>query len=170
MNFFEHQDRARRKTKQLVLLLILAVVTLIVITTVAAAALVYLSGNAEPQAYDQMQGFWRGTFHALSVQSFLLIALAVTSVVLLGSLFRFMQLSSGGRAIAEAMGGRLLLGQTNDADERKILNVVEEMAIASGTPVPPVYLMEDDAINAFAAGYRSQDAVMGGTRGCIYQL
>lgn len=170
MNFFEHQDRARRKTKQLVLLLGLAVVALIAITTFAAAALVYLSGNAEPQAYEHAHTFWSGTLHALSVQSFLWIALAVTSVVFLGSLFRFMQLGSGGRAIAEAMGGRLLLGQTTDPDERKILNVVEEMAIASGTPVPPVYLMEDDAINAFAAGYRPQDAVIGITRGCIHQL
>lgn len=170
MNFFEHQDRARRKTKQLVLLLALAVIALIAITTFAAAALVYLSGNAEPQAYEHAHTFWSGALHALSVQSFLWIALAVTSVVFLGSLFRFMQLGSGGRAIAEAMGGRLLLGQTTDPDERKILNVVEEMAIASGTPVPPVYLMEDDAINAFAAGYRPQDAVIGITRGCIHQL
>lgn len=170
MNFFEHQDRARRKTKQLVALLALAVVALITITTFAAAALVYLSGHAEPLAYDQRYSFWDGVLHALSLRTFLWIALAVTSVVLLGSLFRFMQLGSGGRAIAEAMGGRLLLGQTADLDERKILNVVEEMAIASGTPVPPVYLMEDDAINAFAAGYRPQDAVIGITRGCITQL
>lgn len=170
MNFFEHQDRARRKTKQLVMLLALAVIALIAITTFAAAALIYLSGNAQPQAYEYAHTFWSGTLHALSLQSFLWIALAVTSVVLLGSLFRFMQLGSGGRAIAEAMGGRLLLGQTSDPDERKILNVVEEMAIASGTPVPPVYLMEDDAINAFAAGYRPQDAVIGITRGCIHQL
>jgi Zn-dependent protease with chaperone function/uncharacterized tellurite resistance protein B-like protein len=170
MNFFEHQDRARRKTKQLVLLLVLAVVMLIIITTFAVAALVYLSGNAESAAYEQSNSLWLGILYALSLQTFFWIALAVSSIVLLGSLFRFMQLGSGGRAIAEAMGGRLLLGQTTDPDERKILNVVEEMAIASGTPVPPVYLMEDSAINAFAAGYHPQDAVIGITRGCIAQL
>lgn len=170
MNFFEHQDRARRKTKQLVLLLAVAVIALVTITTFAAAALIYLSGNAEPRAYEAAHSFWSGVSHALSLQSFLWIALLVTSVVLLGSLFRFVQLGSGGRAIAESMGGRLLLGQTTDPDERKILNVVEEMAIASGTPVPPVYLLEDEAINAFAAGYHPQDAVIGITRGCIHQL
>jgi Zn-dependent protease with chaperone function len=170
MNFFEHQDRARRKTKQLVLLLALAVIALIVITTLAVAALVYLSGHAEAEAYDQRYGFWLGVIHALSLETFFWIALAVGSVVFLGSLFRFAQLGAGGRAIAEALGGRLLLGHTTDPDERKILNIVEEMAIASGTPVPPVYLMEDNAINAFAAGYHPQDAVIGITRGCIAQL
>ena len=68
------------------------------------------------------------------------------------------------------MGGRPLSPQTTDPDERKILNVVEEMAIASGTPVPPVYLLEqEDGINAFAAGYTPGDAVIGVTRGCIRQ-
>ncbi|MFC3113946.1 M48 family metallopeptidase [Cellvibrio fontiphilus] len=170
MNFFEHQDRARRKTKQLIALLALAVLALVSITTFAAAALVYFSGNASPWIYEQPHSTWNGVLHAFSVQTFFWIALAVTSVVFLGSFFRFMQLGSGGRAIAEAMGGRLLLGTSQDQDERKILNVVEEMAIASGTPVPPVYLLEDDAINAFAAGYRAQDAVIGITRGCIQQL
>jgi Zn-dependent protease with chaperone function len=169
MNFFEHQDRARRKTKQLLLLLLLAVIALISITTLAVAALVYFSGTAEPAAYEH-DSLWFGICNALRLETFSWVALLISGVVLLGSLFRFIQLGSGGRAIAEAMGGRLLLGQTSDPDERKILNVVEEMAIASGTPVPPVYLMEDDAINAFAAGYHPQDAVIGITRGCIAQL
>jgi Zn-dependent protease with chaperone function len=69
------------------------------------------------------------------------------------------------------MGGHPLAPQTTDPDERKILNVVEEMAIASGTPVPPVYLLEhEDGINAFAAGYTPGDAVIGVTRGCIQNL
>lgn len=170
MNFFEHQDRARRKTKQLVALLILAVIALISLTTFAVAALVYFSGTAEPAAYEQSDSLLLGIGTALSLTTFFWVSLLVSGVVLLGSLFRFIQLGSGGRAIAEAMGGRLLLGQTTDPDERKILNVVEEMAIASGTPVPPVYLMEDEAINAFAAGHHPRDAVIGITRGCIAQL
>ncbi|MFL2840258.1 MAG: M48 family metallopeptidase [Pseudohongiellaceae bacterium] len=88
----------------------------------------------------------------------------------LGSLFRLAQLRGGGKVIAEAMGGRLLNTSNLDTDEQKVLNIVEEIAIASGTPVPPVYLMEDSAINAFAAGYKAQDAVIGITRGCIQQL
>lgn len=170
MNFFEHQDRARRKTKQLIILLLLAVISLVVITTLAVAALLYFSGHGNATAYASQGSVWTGILHTLNLETFCWIALIITSVVVLGSLFRFMQLSAGGRAIAEAMGGRLLVGQTSDPDERKILNVVEEMAIASGTAVPPVYLLEDTAINAFAAGYHPQDAVIGITRGCITQL
>lgn len=170
MNFFEHQDRARRKTNHLILLLILAVLSLIAITTLLFAAFAYFTQEHYAADLGEAVGMWQGIINALSLKTFIWIALGVSSVVALGSLFRFFQLRAGGKAIAEAMGGRLLSGNTGDADERKILNVVEEMAIASGTAVPPVYLIEDDAINAFAAGYHPQDAVIGITRGCIHAL
>lgn len=171
MNFFEHQDRARRKTHHLILLLILAVFTLVAITTLLFAAFIYFGQEySSTHASTTTPGIWQGIVNALSLEAFLWIALGVSSVVFIGSLFRFFQLRAGGKAIAEAMGGRLLCGNTTDADERKILNVVEEMAIASGAAVPPVFLIEDDAINAFAAGYHPQDAVIGITRGCIQTL
>ncbi|MDO8345317.1 MAG: M48 family metallopeptidase, partial [Cellvibrio sp.] len=170
MNFFEHQDRARRKTNHLILLLMLAVLSLVAITTLLFAAFVYFGQEHTSANAGETLGVWQGIMQALSFETFLWIALGVSSVVALGSLFRFFQLRAGGKTIAEAMGGRLLSGNTADADERKILNVVEEMAIASGTAVPPVYLIEDDAINAFAAGYHPQDAVIGITRGCIHAL
>jgi Zn-dependent protease with chaperone function/uncharacterized tellurite resistance protein B-like protein len=170
MNFFEHQDRARRNTNHLILLLILAVLSLVAITTLLFAAFVYFGQEHNSANAGEAVGLWQGIINALSLEAFFWIALGVSSVVALGSLFRFFQLRAGGKAIAEAMGGRLLSGNTADADERKILNVVEEMAIASGAAVPPVYLIEDDAINAFAAGYHPQDAVIGITRGCIHTL
>jgi Zn-dependent protease with chaperone function len=80
-------------------------------------------------------------------------------------------LAGGGHTVAEMMGGQPLSPQTADPDERKIQNVVEEMAIASGTPVPPVFVLEqEDGINAFAAGFAPGDAVIGVTRGCIRNL
>ncbi len=167
MNFFEHQDRARRNTHYLILLLIAAVISLVAITTLLFASLAYFTDEHRQQS---AQTAWQGILHALSPTTFLWITLGVSSVVALGSLFRFLQLGGEGKAVAEAMGGRLLVGNTQDADERKILNVVEEMAIASGTAVPPVYLMEEESINAFAAGYHPQDAVIGITRGCIQRL
>lgn len=170
MNFFEHQDRARRNTNHLILLLILAVLSLVAITTLLFAVFVYFGQEHNSANTGASPSLWQGIFQALSIEAFIWIALGVSSVVALGSLFRFFQLRAGGKAIAEAMGGRLLSGNTGDADERKILNVVEEMAIASGAAVPPVYLIEDDAINAFAAGYHPQDAVIGITRGCIHTL
>lgn len=167
MNFFEHQDRARRNSTYLILLLVAAVLSLVAITTLLFAALAYLG---EEQLHNSAQSTWQGIMHALNPTTFLWIAAGVSCVVALGSLFRFAQLRAGGKVIAEAMGGRLLTGNTSDADERKVLNVVEEMAIASGTAVPPVYLIEEESINAFAAGYRPQDAVIGITRGCIHNL
>ena len=72
--------------------------------------------------------------------------------------------------VAAAMGGRQVDPASGDPDERRALNVVEEMAIASGMPVPPVYVIEDPTINAFAAGNSPKDAVVGITRGCMQQL
>ncbi|WP_039917193.1 M48 family metallopeptidase [Cellvibrio mixtus] len=167
MNFFEHQDRARRNTRYLIFLLIAAVFSLVAITTLLFATLAYFG---QEDRNETTQTVWQGIIHSINPVTFLWIASGVSIVVLLGSLFRFVQLRGGGKSVAEAMGGRLLAGNTQDADERKILNVVEEMAIASGTAVPPVYLIEEESINAFAAGYHLQDAVIGITRGCIQSL
>ena len=100
-----------------------------------------------------------------------MVSLGTLALIGGGSLYRVASLAGGGHSVAEMMGGRPLSSQTTDPDERKILNVVEEMAIAAGTPVPPVYLLEqEDGINAFAAGYAPGDAVIGVTRGCIQDL
>lgn len=169
MNFFEQQDLAHRNTKRLVFLLCLAVISLIAITTLMfAAAFYYMELNANTMMVNT--GVWQGITQTMSWKMLAGISAAVCTVILVGSFYKLIQLSSGGRAVAEALGGRPLNAINATADEKKILNVVEEMAIASGTPVPPVYLIEDEAINAFAAGHTPQDAVIGVTRGCIRLL
>lgn len=163
MNFFEHQDRARGTTQKLVLLFGLAVASLVFITSLLV---VFVLGFAN-QAQTPGAGFspvLQGS------QIFLGVTALVVGVVLLGAFFRMAQLRGGGRVVAESLGGKLLNPGSSDADERRILNVVEEIAIAAGVPVPPVYLLEDPAINAFAAGFRQEDAVIGITRGCIHLL
>jgi len=162
VNFFEHQDRARSSTRTLVLLFIAAIAALIVITTFLIVTALSMTNGQNVQSSVN--------FNIVPSEIFILVTAGVLSVVVLGTLFRFAQLRGGGRSVAQGLGGRLLNVQTKDADERKILNVVEEIAIASGTPVPEVYLLEDPAINAFAAGFRPQDAVIGVTRGSIQQL
>ena len=162
MNFFQHQDQARKNTTRLVFLFGLAVLTLIAVTNVLViGALTYGQGLPLTE--------WQAVL-AANPDLVWFTVLGITAVVGLGSLYKLAQLSGGGRAVAEAMGGRLLNLNSNDADERKVLNVVAEMALASGTPVPPVYIMEEDSINAFAAGYKPADAVIGVTRGCIRLL
>lgn len=167
MDFFTAQDQARRKTGRLVVLLVLAVLALIVVTTLAVAVALYLMGG---QSSAQADLSAQGVLSALSVELVAGVAVAVLAVVVLGGLFKRSQLRRGGRAVAEALGGREINLNTRDADERRILNVVEEMAIASGTSVPSVYVLEEESINAFAAGYQTNDAVIGITRGTIRNL
>lgn len=164
MNFFEHQDKARSSTKLLVLLFSCAVAALIAITTlviILTLGLVEAQATSARFSLDQLQA---------APEVFLGVSVVVISIVMLGTVFRLGQLRGGGKAVAQGLGGRLLNLQTRDEQERRVLNVVEEMAIAAGVQVPEVYLIEDPAINAFAAGYQPQDAVIGITRGCIEAL
>ncbi len=172
MNFFEQQDIAQSNTTKLVVLLFLAITALIVATTVLFAVVMYFLQTGNSAHYIETQGlsFWTNIRALISWQTFTSIGFTVICVVLIGSLFKFLQLSQGGRTVAESLGGRLINTRNKDADEKKVLNIVEEIAIASGTPVPPVYLLEDSSINAFAAGNSPQDAIIGVTRGCIQVL
>ncbi|HEY7819346.1 MAG TPA: M48 family metallopeptidase, partial [Vicinamibacteria bacterium] len=92
-------------------------------------------------------------------------------VVAAGSLYKIWRLSDGGHTVARLLGGRPVDPNTTDPSERRLLNVVEEMAIAAGLPVPTVYLLDkEEGINAFAAGFTPQDAVLGVTRGTVALL
>lgn len=172
MDFFQHQHIARRNTKWLVVFLILAVVGLIALTTLAFAVIYYfLQVQTATVANPYVNGnFLSVAWQGLSLEVISYITLGVGLVVSAGSIYKLIQLSGGGKRIAESMGGRLLDHNTRDRAEKRILNVVEEIAIASGTPVPPVYVIDEDGINAFAAGFKAQDAVIGITRGCIQLL
>src|SRR5690606_30118975 len=81
------------------------------------------------------------------------------------------QLAAHGGEIARSLGGRQIDPDTTQPDERRLLNVVEEMALASGVPVPEVWVLdEEDGINAFASGHSPADAAIGVTRGCLRTL
>ncbi|MCF6281592.1 MAG: M48 family metallopeptidase [Candidatus Polarisedimenticolaceae bacterium] len=166
MDFFTAQDKARKSTTLLVFYFIFAIISLILLTNVLITGVVTWMGM--------------GTHDLLSVEriksvfewrTFGLVGAGVTVVVLVGSLYKMAQLNSGGRVVAESLGGKLVSQNSQDPLQRKLLNVVEEMAIAAGTPVPPVYILQDEVgINAFAAGLSPSDAVIGVTRGCIEEL
>ena len=164
MNFFESQHRVRRNTTWLVFLFSLAVISLIVMTNLLVMmAFGYL--NAEQMSGSGMPAL------QMDWQTFATIGAGVVAVIVVGSLYKIMTLSAGGKAVAESLGGRLIAQNTRDPKQRKLLNVVEEMAIASGTPAPPVYLLADEqGINAFAAGFSPRDAVIGVTQGTIEHL
>lgn len=164
MNFFESQDRVHKNTTKLVILFALAVVTLIVMTNLLIM-MVFGYLNSEELASHGT------TMQTMNWEIFLTVSAGVVFVVVAGSLYKIAALSGGGKNVAEALDGQLIPQNTKDLQQRKLLNVVEEMAIASGTPAPPVYLLTNEAgINAFAAGFSPRDAVIGVTQGTIEQL
>jgi len=164
-DFFEQQDLARRHTSRLVFAFALAVVAIVALLYAFAVAVVGYQG------VDRALGTPTWNLAWWSPELLLQVGVATLLVVGGGSLFKILQLRGGGRAVAESLGGRRVHPDTRDPKERILLNVVEEMAIASGTAAPPVYLLaKEEGINAFAAGFTPGDAVIGVTRGCVEAL
>ena len=172
MDFFGHQDQARKRTKQLVLLFGLALLTLIFLTNLMVAAFLWGNPDVFPNVGKNIHNpSLLDIFHYMSWQAWAVISAVVCSFVGLAYLYKSIKLSGGGASIAQSLGGRLLHPDTEDFYERRLLNIVEEMAIASGMPVPQVYLMDEEiGINAFAAGFQPSDAVIGVTKGCLTKL
>src|SRR5437879_4465550 len=157
MDFFTRQDQVRRKIKWLVVYFALAVIG-IVATVYLLVALIFLKPDLG--SFTSSVFFDRLWNPAL----FFVVALATLGVIFAGSLFKMAELRQGGSAVAESLGGQPLDVNSRDLDEKKVLHVVEEMAIASGIPVPQIYLLsQEPGINAFAAGYSSSDAAIGVT-------
>lgn len=160
MTFFENQRSAKNQSTLLLLYLFIAVISIIG-AIYLASVLTFLGGGSK----------LNGEFELWHPQLFGLVSFITLLIVISGSLYKIIALRGGGERVALALGGRLIQPGTNDPAERKILNVVEEVAIASGVAVPPVYLLDhEDAINAFAAGYRIDNAVIGVTKGCVQLL
>ncbi|MFT5124833.1 MAG: Zn-dependent protease with chaperone function [Kiritimatiellia bacterium] len=157
MDFFASQDAARKKSGMLVVYFFAAVVLIILTVYLLVAALsMYFAG---PQFKLWNEGLFFG------------VSLIVSLVVFLGSLYKLSMIREGGAAVANMMGCRLVPTNSAEVLERRALNVVAEMALASGVPVPPVYLMDHEpSINAFAAGFNPEDAVIGISRGALDAL
>ncbi|MDI1252483.1 M48 family metallopeptidase [Thermomonas sp.] len=164
MNFFESQERAHKHTTLLIVLFGAAVIALIVM---ANLLVLVVFGVINTQQMREGQSF----VTQIDWKMVATVGAGVTVVVLAGSLYKMMALSAGGKVVAESLGGQLIPRNTEEPNQRKLLNVVDEMAIASGTPSPPVYLLANEpGINAFAAGFSPRDAVIGITQGAIEQL
>ncbi len=155
MNFFEHQAAAKRSSTRMVVLFALAVAGIVL--AVDLAVLLLLGTQLESG------GGVAALLFATTVGTIMVIGL--------GSLYRMASLRDGGEAVALQMGGTAVPESTTDFQLRRLRNVVEEIAIASGVPVPRLYVMEHEAaINAFAAGYSPSDAAVAVTRGALERL
>jgi len=162
MDFFGEQDTARRNSRWLVVLFVLAVAT-IVVSIYSVLIVIFASADSSPNAAPV--ALWQPDL-------FIIVTGVVSTVIFLASLFKVAALASGGGAkVAESLDGRLVSRSTDDRLERRLLNVVDEMAIASGIPAPKVYVLDSEhGINAFAAGTSTSDAVVAVTRGTLEQL
>jgi Zn-dependent protease with chaperone function len=169
-DFYQRQDDARRSTMWL--LGVFALGTAGVVAAVAAAAWALARANSPSYAMRSVDPAANWVDQAGQEAAFPLVAGGGTLLLILsGSAFKIAQLRGGGHVVAESLNGRRVSPDTTDPVERRLLNVVEEMALASGVPVPSVFLLADEpGINAFAAGYSPSDAVVGVTRGCAETL
>jgi len=158
MNFFEQQADARKSTTRLVVLFALAILCII--------AALYFVFAFVAMRYTEEDGpftLWHPTV-------FIWTSLGTLGVIAVASLSKTVSLSEGGSVVAEWMGGRLVDSGTQEMKERRLVNVVEEMAIASGVAVPSIYVIDSAGINAFAAGYSPDDAAVAVTTGCLEEL
>jgi Zn-dependent protease with chaperone function/uncharacterized tellurite resistance protein B-like protein len=161
MDFFTAQDHARRNTGRLMFFFLLAVLSLIVLTNLLVMTTIGYFNSGSLKAGAPYHFDW---------QLFCGIGGAVILVVAGGTLYKISALSRGGDAVAAMFGAEPIFADDADLDHQKVVHVVEEMAIASGTPVPQVYVLKESGINAFAAGFSTSDAIIAVTQGAIRTL
>ncbi|MDO5565922.1 MAG: M48 family metalloprotease [Planctomycetia bacterium] len=166
MNFFERQDQAKRKTGLLVFLFVLAMI--LTFLAVHSLVAVFAEGNFEPQV-GPLRPYWQAWLNPG------LLAIDLLAVFLFiggGSLYKTTELASlDGDGIAQSLGGEQIDPATTDFQEKRILNIVEEMSIASGIRVPNVYILRDEpSINAFAAGFTPETSIVAVTQGSLDYL
>jgi Zn-dependent protease with chaperone function len=154
VDFYARQEAARRTTRWLLLAFLVSVALVVVAVD---AILVVVLGASDPQASPS--------------GPLLLTTIIVLAIICGASLFKTLSLRKGGGVVARSLGGARVERNTRDPALRRLHNVVEEMAIASGVTMPEVYVLEnEDAINAFAAGNSPADAAIAVTRGAATLL
>ena len=171
-NFFQRQAQARSSCQKLVVLFIVAVFIIIVALYFAFRLIWFIYLFTESFSTNTAKAhYYFGKLHIFSFWDpalFLFIAAIVTLLIFIASLIKMNTLQKGGGAVAEMLGGRLIPRTSKDPAERQLLNVVEEMAIASGIHVPQVFVLDkENSINAFAAGLTLNDAAVAVTQGTL---
>ncbi|MBK1724602.1 M48 family metallopeptidase [Thiocystis violacea] len=177
MNFFEHQARARRRTWGLVGLFALALLCIVVL--VDGVALLFFGGYHNLADVDRTMRLAESgkapglydTYVDPNLGLLFWVSLLTAGGIGLTSQIRILTLRGGGGAVARGLGGTLVTPDTTDPLRRRLRNVVEEMAIAAGVPVPEIYVLDrEPGINAFAAGWTPSDAAVAVTQGALETL
>ncbi len=169
MNFFAAQASARRQSRLLgwAFAACMVAVVLALNTIVLTALRISYATGKHHEPFGGSLTEW-ALAHPGTV---LLVSLATGGFIGVASLTRHLQLREGGSYVARSVGGVRVDRSTPDARRRQLYNVVEEMALASGVPVPEIYVLEnDESINAFAAGHTPANAAVAVTRGALLNL
>jgi Zn-dependent protease with chaperone function len=164
MNFWARQAEARRRSRWLIVIFTAAVLAIVLAVNFVVLSLFALLDAGQPVVADSL---WL----ARHPQAAVITTLVVLAIIGIANLYKTMALSAGGGAVARALGGMRVQADTGDPLQQRLVHVVEEMAIASGVPVPAVYVLEqEDGINAFAAGHTPANAAIAVTRGALQNL
>lgn len=188
MDFFDRETRARKQTRRLIWLFGLAVLMLLVVNNLLlgmlASAIFHpifsdrasfsplnMAGSLILLGFEAPYHPWHFLKLVVRWPDCFWISLVTLVTVAGGCYYKIRELSAGGSVVAELLGGRRVTPQSDDLDEQRLRNVVAEMAIASGLPVPEIYLLDNErGINAFSAGHTRDDVAIGVTRGCVKLL
>jgi Zn-dependent protease with chaperone function len=169
--YVEYADEARSLTTGLCILLAVAVLGTIVVSALAVAGVAVFGSYAHLSATTNIRmpfAHWQQMYLDRLRDAAILITLLVVGTAIFKS---FMLAEGGGKSVARSMGGTRVGELDADPDRRRLRNIAEELAIATGLRTPPVYVLEEEpAINAFAAGFGGEDAVVGVTRGAVDRL
>jgi Zn-dependent protease with chaperone function len=175
-NFFARQRDARKSCRNQLILFAMAVFIIVIVTTMTIRFAWYLYISTQAHTLINFEAAQRyqqklSTFTFFDPAFFLFMAMLIICFILAASLIKMSSLQKGGGAVAEMLGGRAICGVTTDPSEKRLINVVEEMAIASGIPVPQVYVLDaENNINAFAAGLEITDSAVAVTKGTLNKL
>jgi Zn-dependent protease with chaperone function len=162
MNFFAQQELARTHTRRMLILFVLAVICIIGAVDLVLIIAFGAMGNGRHRSFDAT---------SLQPQVMFWSSVLVLAIIGFSTLYKVSSLRGGGGVVARQLGATLIPADTTDFAHKRLRNVVEEIAIASGVPVPEIYVLEDEpAINAFASGYTTADAAVTVTRGCMDKL
>ncbi len=175
-NFFARQRDARKSCRNQLILFAMAVFIIVIVTTMAIRFAWYLYISTQAHTLINFEAAQRyqqklSSFTFFDPVFFLFMAMLIVCFILAASLIKMNSLQKGGGAVAEMLGGRAISAATTDPSEKRLINVVEEMAIASGIPVPQVYVLDaENNINAFAAGLEITDSAVAVTKGTLNKL
>jgi Zn-dependent protease with chaperone function len=185
MDFFDREARARKQTSLLICLFGLAVLAVVALTYLVLAVIIQLvlKPVSHTSLFDYFNDFpvspvQDGLMHPFHVLErlwhphlFCWTAIGTLILIAAGCLYKIRLLSGGGPAVAELLGGRRLESSPSNLDEKRLRDVVEEMAVASEMAVPDIYVLDcERSINSFAAGHTREDVAIGVTLGAMKLL